>query len=127
MEEWELDFEWLKVRHQVKDLLGSNQLPDLRAILFLIGIQELGEVKDEFTKEEKQDLMHIATCKLLSQDGYYTFEGLDADGWPHWKKSRKIRVPGVKEQEKLLKAKAIQYFQALEEDNNSTTQIDQNS
>jgi hypothetical protein len=40
--------------------------PDLNALLLLIGVQELGQGVAAFTKEQKQDLMHIATCKLFS-------------------------------------------------------------
>ena len=114
MEEWELDFEWLQVRHQVKEAFGRDSLPGLNAVLFLIGIQELGHFQDSFTKEEKQDLMHIAVCRLLSYDGYYEFAGRDADGWPHYKMVKPVRTKGVEEQEKLLKIKAIQYFRELE-------------
>ncbi|MEZ4981262.1 MAG: hypothetical protein R2769_06670 [Saprospiraceae bacterium] len=78
MDAWELDFEWLQVRHKIKDLFNKDALPDLNAILFVIGIQEYGHLKDTYTKEEKQDLMHIAICRLLSEDGYYSFEGIDA-------------------------------------------------
>ena len=116
MEEWKLDFEWLRVRHLVKDRLGREKLPDLNAILLLIGVQELGRVQEEFTKEEKQDLMHIAACSLLSQKGYYEFAGRDADGWPHWKETRSFTLKGVKEQEKLLKTLIVEYFQYLEEE-----------
>ena len=110
MQEWELDFKWLEVRHFVKDSLGRDELPDLNGILFTIGLQELGRWKDNFTKEEKQDLMHIAVCRLLSIDGFYEFEGRDADGWPHWKPLRGFTMTGVKNQESLLKEKIIQYF-----------------
>ena len=41
-ETWELDFEWLRVRHLVQDTMKRDSLPDLNAILFLVGIQELG-------------------------------------------------------------------------------------
>lgn len=111
MEDWELDFEWLQIQHFVKDSMGANELPDLNAILLLIGIQELGFVKKSFSKEEKQDLMHIAVCTLLSQDGYYEFVGRDHDNWPHWEPSKVIRLGGVKEQENLLKTKIVQYFE----------------
>lgn len=110
MEEWELDFEWLQLRHKIKDAMNKSALPDLNAILFLIGIQELGYMQATFTKEEKQDLMHIAVCRLLSYEGYYEFEGRDADGWPHWKAVQPIPYEGVAEQSKLLKEKVIQYF-----------------
>ena len=114
MEDWELDYEWLKVRHYVKDALNRSVLPDLNGILFMIGIQELGRWQTQFTKEEKQDLMHIAVCRLLSYDGYYEFEGRDADGWPHYKALRPVNLKGVKGQERLLKVKAVEYFKELE-------------
>ncbi len=114
MEEWELDFEWLKVRHYVQEIFKKDALPDLNAVLFLIGIQELGRWQESFSKEEKQDLMHIAVCRLLSYDGYYEFAGRDADGWPHWRSLKPTVIKGVEEQETMLKRYAIQYFKELE-------------
>ncbi len=110
MQVWEYEFEWLRIRHQIKESMNRDTLPDLNAILFLIGIQELGFVKEKFSKEEKQDLMHIAICHLLSDDGYFEFEGRDADGWPHWKVVRPVELKGVKEQEQILQEKIIKYF-----------------
>lgn len=110
MEEWELDFEWLQTRHKVKEMTGQEKLPDLNAILFLIGIQELGQLRDDFSKEEKQDLMHIAICRILSEDGFFDFKGIDQDGWPHWEPAKRIDVKGLKSQEELLKRKVIEYF-----------------
>ena len=114
MEEWEFDFEWLRIQHLVKDAIQYDKLPDLQSILFLIGIQELGFVQKEFTKEEKQDLMHIAVCTLLSSDGYYAFKGLDQDGWPHFDQLRSIPEDGMQQQEQLLKTKVIHYFRKME-------------
>ncbi|MFT4663685.1 MAG: hypothetical protein ACI8YQ_000176 [Polaribacter sp.] len=116
MVEWKLDFEWLRIRHLVKDQIGRETLPDLNALLFLIGIQELGRWKEVFTKEEKQDLMHIAVCRLLSEDGYYTFKGRDADGWPHWEEENPLTLKGVDQQEQLLKEKVIFYFDELQKE-----------
>jgi hypothetical protein len=110
MEDWQLDFEWLRIQHQVKDALKRDALPDMNAILFLIGIQELGQLRKNFSKEEKQDLMHIAICHLLSTEGYYELEGMDHDGWPHYKVVKPIPAKGVKAQERLLKEKIIAYF-----------------
>lgn len=122
METWEFDFEWLRVRHLVKSRFLKGTMPDLNAILFLIGIQELGRWKTEFTKEEKQDLMHIAVCRLLSYEGYYEFKGRDADGWPHWEQIKKVPARGMDEQEQLLKEKVIQYFKDLELENGGIEQ-----
>ncbi len=107
----QLDFDWLKVRHYIKDALGRDDLPDLNAILFMIGVQEACiETEDEYTKEEKQDLMHIGTCTILSADGYYEFIGRDEDGWPHFKNLRKLPSMSLAEQATLLKSSAVRYF-----------------
>lgn len=84
---------------------------DLNGVLFLIGMQELGRGPGRFTKEEKQDLMHIAICKVLSLAGYYTLEGQDAQGWPHWKLVKKLPHFDLLEQEKLLKMHVLEYFE----------------
>ena len=110
MEAWELDFHWLRVRHFVKDSLGHERLPDLQAVLMLIGVQELGRWRKDFSKEEKQDLMHIGTCAVLSASGYYSFSHRDADGWPHYPAERPVEVSGHEAQEQLLKEHVIQYF-----------------
>ncbi len=110
MEDWQLEFEWLRVRHHVKEALGRTDLPDLQIILLLIGIQEVNVFKDIYTKEEKQDLMHVATCQLLSQDGFYAFTGKDDEGWPHYEQIRVIPIEGVDAQERLLKENVIKYF-----------------
>ncbi len=110
MEDWQIDFEWVKLRNQLKDRFDKNELPDLNAVLFLMGIQILGRYKKEFTKEEKQDLMHISICELLTEEGYYTFEGRDQDGWPHFKALKPFETEGVKHQEAYLKRKIIKYF-----------------
>jgi len=111
MEEWQLDFEWLQVRHFIKDRFKKDALPDLNAVLFLVGIQELGRWKKEYTKEEKQDLMHIATCKLLSYEGFYKLIGVDADGWPQYEKAKTMPQMPLKEQDLLLKINIIRYFE----------------
>lgn len=115
MEEWELDFKFLRVKHYLKDRLKLANLPDLKVVLLLIGVQELGMGPREFTKEEKQDLMHVAVCTLLEQDGYYDFVGRDGDGWPHWNNAIPFKTKGSKEQEELLKQKVIKYFNLPEE------------
>ncbi len=107
------DFEWLQVRHKIKDIMNLSKLPDLNAVLLFIGVQELGRWKStKFRKEEKQDLMHIAVCTLLSEDGFFQFEGLDVDGWPHFTKLKEFDILGQESQEHYLKSKIIHYFNA---------------
>ncbi|MBL4715849.1 MAG: hypothetical protein JKX95_04360 [Bacteroidia bacterium] len=87
--------------------------PDIQGILFLIGVQELGQGLKTYSKAEKQDLIHIAMCKLLSQRGYYEFEGLDKDGWPHWNVVKEIPRSSIEKQEELLKELALEYFEQV--------------
>lgn len=110
MEEWKRDFKWLQIQHYVKDSLGKESLPDLNAVLLLIGIQEYGRIPHEFSKEEKRDLMHIAACTLMEHDGYYEFIGRDEDGWPHFENVKPFTLKGVDTQSVYLKEKIIQYF-----------------
>ncbi|HXH17764.1 MAG TPA: hypothetical protein VNJ07_01675 [Chitinophagales bacterium] len=100
-------------RVQVRIYRQFRKNPDLHALLFLIGMRELGRLKKKFTKEEKQYLMHIAVCRLLSEEGYYELEGIDQDGWPHWIPTQKLPVIPPEEQEYLLKKQIIRYFAAL--------------
>ncbi len=110
MEKWEIDFEWLRVQHIVKDAMQKETLPGMNAVLLLIGIQELGWVPENITKEQKKDLMHIAVCRVLSPEGYYEFGGRDQDNWPHWNAVRPVKVAGPEAQEALLKTNIIRYF-----------------
>lgn len=114
MEDWELDFAWLHVQNQVQAALKKEALPDLNTVLFLIGIQELGRWRRSFTKEEKQDLMHIAVCRLLEYEGYFEFVGRDADGWPHYQQVREMDKAELGKQERLLKELAVRYFKEWE-------------
>ncbi|WP_199136248.1 hypothetical protein [Pedobacter sp. ASV12] len=88
----------------------DSELPDLKVVLFLIGVQELGQGPRKYSKRQKEELMHIATCRLLSEMGFYELEGLDQDGWPHWKLIKPVPSYAMMEQELLLKSLAIGYF-----------------
>lgn len=104
--------DWEDLLNQLQALIGKRPA-DLNAVLFLIGIQELGTGPKRFSKEAKQDLMHIATCRVLSESGYYTLDGYDKDGWPHWKLSKPIPVGSLFEQENFIKQHVIYYFKTV--------------
>lgn len=110
-EEIPIDFHplWIEVLKLIKEQFHKK--PDLESILFLIGIQELQNTQSVFSKEQKQDLMHIATCKLLSLDGYYKFIDYDADGWPVYEIEKRLPIFSAIEQEAYLKKNVIRYFQ----------------
>ena len=106
----ELERKWQALRLKLKDVIGRKP-KDMNAILFLIGVQELGQGPKNFSKEQKQDLMHIAICKVLSLSGFYELEGLDEQGWPHWKMIKQLPHFDLLEQEKLLKMHILEYFE----------------
>jgi hypothetical protein len=106
----DLERNWQALLNEIQRMLGEKP-KDLNGVLFLIGVQELGRGHQRFTKEQKQDLMHIAICKVLSYSGYYELEGLDNEGWPHWKPIRKMPRFDLLEQEKLLKIHVLEYFE----------------
>ena len=81
-EDWQLDFEWLRVRTFLKNALNRKALPDFQEVLFLIGLQELGRLQEGFSKEEKQDLIHVATCELLSFQQPRQLQYRPPMGWP---------------------------------------------
>jgi len=107
----DLQQRWWDLEAKLVERFGKK--PDLEAILFLIGIQEFGQVRQKFTKEQKQDLMHVAVCSLLSQSGYYELEKIDQDGWPHWKLVDKIPNYTLLEQELIMKSLIVDYFEAM--------------
>jgi hypothetical protein len=92
----------------------DNEKPDLKVMLFLIGVQELGQGPQKFSKRQKEELMHIANCKLFSKMGFYELEGLDQDGWPHWNRVGVIPNYTLMEQEMVLKSLMIDYFEEME-------------
>ncbi len=106
---------WHKLLRQLEQQIGTRP-KDMNAVLFLIGVQELGQGTRTFSKEQKQDLMHIAICKVLSLSGFYRLEGLDEEGWPHWKLVKKLPHFDLLEQEKLLKMHVIEYFEGMFDD-----------
>ena len=84
---------------------------DLNGIIFLIGVQELGQHAREFKKDEKVNLMHIGICVLLMPFGYYKELGRDADGWPHFERVKDLPALDEKEQERLMKEAILGYFE----------------
>ena len=103
---------WAELMAEMQANFGK--VPDLQTMLFLIGVQELGQLRQDFNKEEKQDLIHIAVCCLLSQQGHFRFIGRDEDGWPHYEPNttlNKQEWKGLFQQEILLKKLILQYFE----------------
>ena len=107
----ELKIKWDNLKAKLSKDFSDDQLIDLDAIIFLIGLQELGQFQKKFNKQKKLEILHIAVCKLLSDYGYYQLEFIDQDGWPHYKLNENL--PNLKpgEQTILIKKAIINYFE----------------
>lgn len=106
----DLEKKWSKLLTGLEESIGKKP-KDLNGVLFLIGVQELGQGTKVFSKEQKQDLMHIAVCKVLSIAGYYELDFVDQEGWPHWKLMKELPHFDLLDQEKLLKIQILEYFE----------------
>ena len=107
-EEYERILEVLAVK------FGDGEKLNLDAIIYLIGVQELGKGAVEFKKDDKVNLMHIAICRLLEPFGYYEFDYFDEDGWPHYKTLEELPLLKSGEQTVLIKEAIVLYFKAQE-------------
>jgi len=105
----DLQQRWWNLEARLHERFGKK--PDMETILFLIGMQELGGIKKKYTKEQKQDLMHVAVCTLLSKSGFYEMEEVDADGWPHFRQLKEVPNMNLPEQENFLKDHILLYFE----------------
>ena len=93
---------------------GEGEQLNLDAIIYLIGVQELGQGVVEYKKDDKVNLMHIAICRLLEPFGYYEFEFFDNDGWPHYKVIEELPILKSGEQTVLMKEAIVLYFKEKE-------------
>ena len=106
----EVNKKWAAMQQQIAEAFDMD-LPDIKVMLFLIGVQELGKGPQTFSKREKEELMHIATCRLFSAMGFYELKGLDEEGWPHWELLKPIPNYTLLEQELILKSLMVDYFE----------------
>ncbi len=95
-----------KLSHQFAD--GDDL--ELDAIIYLVGVQELGQYHRKYKKDDKLDLMHIAICRLLEPYGYYEFDFFDEQGWPHYIVKEELPPLKAGEQSVLMKEAIVSYF-----------------
>ena len=106
----QLKTRWDSVVKILSDQFADGELLDLDAIIYLIGLQELGQINRKFKKDEKLNLMHIAICRLLEPYGYYEFDFFDEERWPHYKVKEQLPPLKAGEQAVLMKEAIVNYF-----------------
>ena len=82
----------------------------LKGILYLIGVQVLNVGIRRFGREEKLDILHIAVCKILTPFGFYKFECVDDEGWPHWVELKPLKILSNVDQELVIKKAILNYL-----------------
>jgi len=102
--------DWNKAKHYFKENFDPHI--DLSGIIYIIGVQELGKGPGKFNKDQKIDLMHIAICTLLEPYGYYSYQGNDKDGWPHFEPTESLPQLKPLEQERLVKSSIFDYLKS---------------
>lgn len=108
--DYEFETRWRTLIKRLESQFGEEI--DLEAILFLIGVQELGAGARRYKKDEKLDLMHIGICSVLAPYGYYTFSHNDDEGWPHFDTKNKLPFLSDAEQKTLMRKAVVEYFEA---------------
>ncbi|MEM0517493.1 MULTISPECIES: hypothetical protein [Aequorivita] len=106
----QLKMQWEAVVKLLSNRFADGDTLDLDAIIYLVGLQELGQVHRKFKKDEKLNLMHIAICRLLEPYGYYKFDYFDDEGWPHYIVLEQLPPLKAGEQSVLMKEAIVQYF-----------------
>lgn len=106
----ELKKRWELVVEKLSNQFADGETIDLDGIIYLIGVQELGQIHREYKKDEKLNLMHIAICRLLEPYGYYQFDFIDEDGWPHYLVKEELPPLKAGEQSVLMKEAIVNYF-----------------
>lgn len=106
----ELKERWDELVKKLSLQFADGDPLELDAIIYLVGVQELGQYHKEYKKDEKLNLMHISICRLLEPYGYYEFEFFDEDGWPHYKVKEELPTLKAGEQSVLMKEAIVGYF-----------------
>ena len=101
---------WLRLVAILSERFADGEDLDIDGIIYMIGVQELGQGYRTFKKDEKVNLMHIAICRLLEPLGYYEFDFYDTDGWPHYKVKEALPFLKPGEQSILMKEAIVNYF-----------------
>lgn len=105
-----LKLKWEVLVDKLSNRFSDGEDLELDGIIYLVGVQELGQLHRSFKKDEKLNLMHIAICKLLEPYGYYQFDFYDEDGWPHYAVKEQLPTLKAGEQSVLMKEALVNYF-----------------
>ena len=103
-----LDKKWDRLINKLE--VQFDEEMTLKGILYLIGVQELNFGIKKYDREEKINVLHVGTCRVLSPFGYYKFDRIDNDGWPHYIELKPLMSLSAENQEDLIKEAILNYL-----------------
>ena len=101
---------WQKLVAVLSDRFSDGEALDVEGILYLVGLQELGQVHRKMKKDDNVNLIHIGICAVLEPFGYYRFDFIDDEGWPHFELLEELPPLKPGEQSVLMKEALVSYF-----------------
>ena len=104
----DLDKKWSRLLDKLENQFDQEMT--LKGVLYLIGVQELNLGIKQYEREEKVNVLHVAICKILTPFGFYKFDRIDEDGWPHYIELKAIKNLSENQQELLMKEAIIKYL-----------------
>ena len=104
----DLDKKWSQLLEKLENQFDQEMT--LKGVLYLIGVQELNLGIKQYEREEKVNVLHVAICKILTPFGFYKFDRIDEDGWPHYIELKAIKNLSESQQELLMKEAVLKYL-----------------
>ena len=101
---------WDHLLAVLSERFSDGEALDIEDVLYLIGLQELGQVHRKMKKEDNVDLIHVGICTVLEPYGYYRFDFFDEEGWPHFELLEALPSLKPGEQSILMKEALVEYF-----------------
>ena len=101
---------WDRLISILNERFSDGETIDVEGVLYLVGLQELGQIHQKMKKDDNINLIHIGICTVLEPYGYYRFDFYDEEGWPHFELLEAL--PNLKpgEQSILIKEALVGYF-----------------
>ena len=106
----ELKERWDALVTILSEKFSDGESLDVEGVLYLVGMQELGQVNRVMKKDDNVNLIHVGICSVLEPYGYYRFDYFDNDGWPHFELLEPLPPLKPGEQSILMKEALVTYF-----------------
>ena len=101
---------WELLIDQLSQQFSDAEALEIEGVLYLIGLQEFGKIEQKFKKDDNVNLIHVGICSVLEPYGFYCFDFIDDDGWPHFELVESLPVLKPGEQSLLIKTAIVDYF-----------------